>query len=114
MRPSLSYNLRNRTSPLLVRARNGVTKSQVLAAVFVQQGHSNHVGAQYLWMDANGETGGPISMHIPRPGRTSVGGILIALQSARPRLLRLLVSVTLPIVRQLTNRLGCFFIDAWQ
>ena len=47
-----------------VASRNRVTKGQVLSAVFVQQVIQITLG--YLWMDENGETGGPISMHVPR------------------------------------------------
>ena len=47
-----------------VASRNIVTKSRVLAAVLTQQ--AVQITSGYFWMDANGETGGPISMHVPR------------------------------------------------
>lgn len=47
-----------------VTSRNRVTRSQVLAAVIFQQAIQITLG--YLWMDVDAETGGPISMHIPR------------------------------------------------
>ena len=43
---------------------NMVTKSQVLVAASVQQVTQITLG--YFWMDTHGETGGPISMHIPQ------------------------------------------------
>ena len=47
-----------------VTSRNRVTEKQVLAAVIFQQVMQITFG--YYWMDADAETGGPVSMHIPR------------------------------------------------
>ena len=47
-----------------VTSRNRVTKKQVLAAVVFQQVMQVVLG--YFFLDANAETGGPISAHVPR------------------------------------------------
>ena len=47
-----------------VTSRNRVTKREVLAAVIFQQVVQIALG--YFWMDANAETGGPVSTHVPR------------------------------------------------
>ena len=47
-----------------ITSRNRITKSQVLAAVVFQQ--SLQITLGYFWMDTDGETGGPVSMHVPR------------------------------------------------
>ena len=45
-------------------SRNKVTKKQVITAVIFQQVAQITLG--YFWMEADVETGGPISMHVPR------------------------------------------------
>jgi len=47
-----------------VTSRNRVTKRHVLAAVIFQQ--LVQIALGYFWMDADAETGGPVSIHVPR------------------------------------------------
>jgi sphinganine C4-monooxygenase len=47
-----------------VTSRNKVTRRQVVVAVILQQVFQVMLG--YLWMDPTVNTGGPLSMHVPR------------------------------------------------
>jgi len=47
-----------------VTSRNRVAKKQVLTAVIFQQ--MMQIAFGYYWLDADAETGGPVSIHIPR------------------------------------------------